>query len=502
MINDEEDYWINSLWQWADDNGVPDLKWDERYGGYWKGLPREKKDLTKLTTLNLWNNKLIELIDEIYNITNLTEFILFNNNLTKLPNGISKLSNLTKLYLNKNQLLELPTEICNLTNLTNLSLLDNPNLTLNIKQKKWILKLIENGCEVKISQQILEVNSTTNNNELDENVMILANLFSDYRKKDGLNPTPEIIQKWILQFSEVNREVILSEMVYIFRKMYISEQNIDNFLFDLVTNNKLTNNNPNNFWRNISLLNIQKDGYSQDVMVHKFKETIHKQLNIDVAINDYTKQHYIYVDDFIFSGKKLRTDLKTFLELTPYNAKMDAIYIGYFTSGKYWVKDKWLKENNSKNIQLNIWRLIELENKNNCQNNSDVLFPANSIERFEHVDKYIKEQGQYSLRDINQKPSIYCKGNNIFSNEKNRQIIEEEFTLAGLRINASINNNTKKIFWKPLGLTSLRGLGFGAMTMTYRNCPNNTPLALWWGDWSNNNIWTPLFIRQTYERDS
>jgi hypothetical protein len=330
--------------------------------------------------------------------------------------------------------------------------------------------------------------------------MTLANIFSDYRKEDGLNPTPEIIQKWILQFSKANRAVILSEMVHIFEKMYIPEKDIDSFLFNLVTNNKLTNNNPDIFWRNVSLLNIQKDGYSQDVMVCKFKETIYNQLNIKVAINDFSKQHYIYVDDFIFSGKKLRTDLTTFLELAPYNAKIDAIYIGFYTSGEYWVKDKWLKENNTKNIQLNIWRLIELENKNNCQNDSDILFPTSSIARFDNIDKYIKEQGQYNLRDINQKVSVYCKGNNIFSSEKNRQILEEEFTLTGLKINASINDNAKRLFWKPLGLTSLRGLGFGAMTMTYRNCPNNTPLALWWGDWNNNNIWTPLFIRKTYNR--
>ena len=498
----KNDVWIEKLYLWADENNLTNLKWDESHGGYWKGLPREREKLLQLTTLNIFDNKIVKLTDNIYNLTNLTELILFDNSLVKLPDGISKLTNLTKLYLNKNQLLELPNEISNLVHLSNLSLIDNPDLILTPKQREWILKLIENGCEVKINQEILGIHSKISNNELDENVMILANLFSDYRQKDGLNPTPEIIQKWILQFSKANREVILSEMVHIFRKMYISEQNIDNFLFGLVTNNNLTNSDPNNFWRNVSLLNIQKDGYSQDVMVHKFKETIYKQLNIDVAVNDYTKRHYIYVDDFIFSGKKLRTDLSTFLEVAPYNAKIDAIYIGCFSSGEYWLKNTWLKENNSKDIQLNIWKLIELENKNNCQNNSDVLFPTNSINCSEYVDKYIKEQGQCSIRDINQKPSIYCKGNNIFSNEKNRQILEEEFTLAGLRINASIKDNSKKLFWKPLGLTSFSGLGFGAMTMTYRNCPNNTPLALWWGDWNNNSIWTPLFIRKTYRRNS
>ena len=32
---------------------------------------------------------------------------------------------------------------------------------------------------------------------------------------------------------------------------------------------------------------------------------------------------------------------------------------------------------------------------------------------------------------------------------------------------------------RPLGYHNLRTLGFGSMFITYRNCPNNCPLALW-----------------------
>ena len=80
--------------------------------------------------------------------------------------------------------------------------------------------------------------------------------------------------------------------------------------------------------------------------------------------------------------------------------------------------------------------------------------------------------------------------------------IRDRFTLAGLKINSSIRDQNKKAYWKPLGLSTFRGLGFGAMVTTYRNCPNNTPLALWWGDWDGNQVWTPLFNRKTYNRGS
>lgn len=335
---------------------------------------------------------------------------------------------------------------------------------------------------------------------MEKTIIQLAGILKDYRSEERLNPTPQIIKKWISQFTLENQQIILEEMVHIFSKMYVSEEEVDRFLLGLVTNEKLTNNNPKLFWSNVSLLNIQKDGQSQDIMVEKFKKLLLQQLKIDVAINDYSKSHYIYLDDFLFSGMKLRTDLTTFMQNAPYNSKIDTIYIGYFTSGKYYVKDVWLKNNNSKNIDIIIWRLIELENKNNCQNSSDILLPTNDILNYDIVNQYLQKQERHTIRDINQRPNYHCVGNNIFSSEENRIIIEREFTLAGLKINSSIHDERKKLYWKPLGITSLKGLGFGAIVLTYRNCPNNTPLALWWGDWDNNVVWTPLFQRKTYER--
>ena len=165
MINDKSDDWIINLWMWANENHLTDLEWDEGYSGYWKGLPRNRKKLLGLTTLNLMDNSLIKLTDNIYKLNNLTELILFDNNLTELPDGISSLTNLTKLYLNKNQLVKLPKEISNLTNLTNLSLLENVDLILSVEQKEWILELIKNGCEVKIDKHQLESNAKTKRNK-------------------------------------------------------------------------------------------------------------------------------------------------------------------------------------------------------------------------------------------------------------------------------------------------------------------------------------------------
>lgn len=85
--------------------------------------------------------------------------------------------------------------------------------------------------------------------------------------------------------------------------------------------------------------------------------------------------------------------------------------------------------------------------------------------------------------------------NSIFIDEENRCILEEQFVKAGLRI---LNTITNKGSWKPLGLEGFDSYGFGSTIITYRNCPNIAPLALWWGDQTDSNSWYPLVPRIGY----
>ena len=67
--------------------------------------------------------------------------------------------------------------------------------------------------------------------------------------------------------------------------------------------------------------------------------------------------------------------------------------------------------------------------------------------------------------------------------------------LAGASIRESCASLSDKM--KPLGFGDY-GIGFGSMIVTYRNCPNNAPLALWWGvdGAKQSRRWVPLFPRK------
>jgi hypothetical protein len=81
-------------------------------------------------------------------------------------------------------------------------------------------------------------------------------------------------------------------------------------------------------------------------------------------------------------------------------------------------------------------------------------------------------------------------GQAIFSDDAGRQLLEQEFLKAGARIRMMCPN--LNVNQRPLGNTLLDTLGFGSMIVTFRNCPNNAPLALWVG-----HPWYPLFPRAT-----
>ena len=44
---------------------------------------------------------------------------------------------------------------------------------------------------------------------------------------------------------------------------------------------------------------------------------------------------------------------------------------------------------------------------------------------------------------------------------------------------------------RPLGFSLMKTLGFGSPVVSFNNCPNTAPLALWAGD-----PWYPLFPRR------
>jgi hypothetical protein len=205
---------------------------------------------------------------------------------------------------------------------------------------------------------------------------------------------------------------------------------------------------------------------------------------------------YIYLDDVLFTGGRVAIDLQTWIaKKAPANAVVHVIMMALHTSGHYYITSNRLKKviaASGKNIKLQFWHSVELENQRSRRDISDVLWPA-TIPTDTAVQAYVASEKKFPLEL--RKPGGEL---GMFSTENGREILESEFLIAGVKIRSL--TQSPKDFIRPLGCGSF-GVGFGSLIATYRNCPNNCPLALWWGDpaaTSGALHWYPLLSRKTY----
>ncbi|MGD9923595.1 MAG: hypothetical protein AB7V13_19475 [Pseudorhodoplanes sp.] len=132
-----------------------------------------------------------------------------------------------------------------------------------------------------------------------------------------------------------------------------------------------------------------------------------------------------------------------------------------------------------KTVRFTWYAKLALENA--VAANSDVLWPK-SVPDHDETRRYLAtltHRFEYRTGDDVGK-------NGFFSNGAARHLLEQEFLKAGSVIRAESQNLNR--YARPLGNRIMESFGFGALIVTYRNCPNNCPLVFWAGD-------HPLFYR-------
>ena len=321
----------------------------------------------------------------------------------------------------------------------------------------------------------------------------IAETIADYREGDLVAPTPEHVDRWVNQFDASVRLPILCEMDHVLKKTYYSREKTRKFMAGLLKTKKLVGDDPCAFWKGVKFLDIQGAGNSQTEMLALFDTILQKKCGF--GINDCGRENavYMYLDDGIFTGNRIRRDLEEWVKNhAPAKAKVHIITIALNSGGQHYAKDK-IEETSktaSKKISFKWWRAIELEDRRFFTNTSDVLRPV-AIPDDGAVQAYVANmKHKPHLRTAGQ-----IGGQSIFSGDDERHILEQEFLKAGARIlQLCPNLGTTQ---RPLGHSTLETLGFGSLIVTFRNCPNNAPLALWVGD-----PWYPLFPRTTNSETS
>lgn len=276
-------------------------------------------------------------------------------------------------------------------------------------------------------------------------------------------------------------------MDHVLKQTYFSRGKTRKFLAGLFQTKKLVGDDPCVFWKGVKFLDIQGGGASQKEMLALFSKVLEKKCGFSVADCGAEPEAFLYMDDAIFTGNRVRRDLEAWLkEDAPAEAKLHVVVIASH-EGSYYHRNKVSEAAKAAGKKINItwWRAINLEDRKKYTDTSDVLRPA-VIPSDAAVGAYVDAM-QYKphLRNAG-----HVGGKGIFSSDAGRQLLEQEFLKAGARIRLMCPNLGES--QRPLGHTSLEALGFGSLIITFRNCPNNAPLALW-----VDAPWYPLFPRTT-----
>lgn len=323
-------------------------------------------------------------------------------------------------------------------------------------------------------------------NERDTLILSLLNIIKDYQ---NASMSQLHIAKWINQFNPRVQIPILHELVHVFQKTYISAHTMTKAIEDF---NALILYNLHNLNSKVCLLNIQKGGNSQAHMLQLANELMMRKHGHSIYTMTGGQESFVYLDDVSFSGNRIIRDIGDWIkQAAPLTARVNICLIHRHSSGYFYVERqlKRIIDASGKNIQVQ-WKKLtphhhEYENLLAFIHQRDVLSPT-SIPDDAMVHAFIQRMNH----DVQLRVAGQNSKNNLFSSEAGRHILEQEFLKAGVRIRNQSSHMVDTL--RPLGYTKLDTLGFGSLVVTYRNCPNTTPLALWAGD-----PWYPLFPRTT-----
>ncbi|MEW6542163.1 MAG: hypothetical protein AB1411_00975 [Nitrospirota bacterium] len=296
------------------------------------------------------------------------------------------------------------------------------------------------------------------------------------------------MEKWIEQFDEQVQEPMLAELDHVLERTYIPKATVEKFLSHLVKNKDLAGGDPCSFWKNVEFLDIQGGGNSQREMLEMFSSILQDKCGLRIDDCGEDPDAYLYLDDGIFTGNRVRNDLIPWIQSdAPGEATVHVVTIAQHCGGQYYARTGIEKaaEEARKKVDVHWWRCVEIEDRKAYVNSSDVLRPT-AVPDHDLTREYV---ARLNYAPVLRKPGNV--GNNkFFSSEGGRHLLEQEFLKAGTTIRSMCPY--LKVYQRPLGNMVLETLGFGSLLVTFRNCPNNCPLAFWAGD-----PWYPLFPRKT-----
>ena len=315
----------------------------------------------------------------------------------------------------------------------------------------------------------------------------LSRFVGDYAGNAGADPV-EVTETWIDQFPQASQQPLLQALAETLQRTYIRKSDVHRYFTESITNR--------DFWRNAHVCQGAARGKSHELTTQVVLDAIDDRLGEDFVADDatrwHTAKHHVFIDDAVFTGSRIIEDYGQWW--TPQHGRptrrpQDGPLRIYFwtyllhTAGMQAIEG-WVDRNlrqHGYDVTTSFVSRLTYEDTYQHRDVSDVLWPSVMTEIAGRSGLHLATK-----RDRLRSPGPGTSA--VFPDAGQRRILESELLDASVEISRRLQNP-----WTPLGY-GRKPFGFGSLSVSYRNCPNNAPIALWW----NTEYWSPLFPRTTY----
>lgn len=331
----------------------------------------------------------------------------------------------------------------------------------------------------------------------------IAEKIKNYRRGTGVYDA-EHVDRWISQFPEEERMVVLTETNRLLEQNYVDQAKLMEWERYIETNADIMGADPQKTISKSQFLDIQTKGNSQKRLVPMVESYL--QACGYTGVNTCAPgevANYFYLDDCLFTGMTLLKDVGHWLETENPNpgSTLKIIYIAGYNGALSYVKKRLEEICAPKHIKAKIHLMREYKNDMRQPQPYDILWPR-TVKGDPYVDQYMAHLEE--LKASSGRSGIgfrkgYSDGESeLFTSGYNRYVLEQALMKKGAYICSLSENGNDKM--KPMGYKHDISLGFGAFFATDYNISNNCPLAFWWGSTEKTGTvleqWYPLLPRE------
>jgi len=169
----------------------------------------------------------------------------------------------------------------------------------------------------------------------------ITSIIEDYREGEIPKPTAQHVATWVSQFEAHIQDSILQEMQHVLSHSYFKRDSVVQFINGLIHNNKLVVGTPAVFWPTVNFLNIQQGGSSQQEMLQQFDLALKSSLGFGLDNCGSQGGPFVYIDDAIFSGNRVRHDLEPWIKsYAPQSCTIHVIVMGFHKGGQWYASGR------------------------------------------------------------------------------------------------------------------------------------------------------------------